>query len=47
MVYVPLLRGINVGGKNKIDRKRLKETFIKIGMDEVITYINSGNVMSL
>ncbi len=27
MVYVALLRGINVGGKNKIDMKLLKQTF--------------------
>jgi uncharacterized protein (DUF1697 family) len=45
MVYVALLRGINVGGKNKIDMKLLKETFVRIGMESVITYINSGNVV--
>ncbi len=27
MVYVALLRGINVGGKNKIDMKLLKKSF--------------------
>ncbi|HAK41489.1 MAG TPA: DUF1697 domain-containing protein [Clostridium sp.] len=45
MIYVALLRGINVGGKNKIDMKLLKETFIRIGMESVITYINSRNVI--
>ena len=45
MIYVALLRGINVGGKNKIDMKLLKETFVRIGMESVITYINSGNVI--
>lgn len=45
MVYVALLRGINVGGKNKIDMKLLKETFIRVGMESVTTYINSGNVV--
>jgi uncharacterized protein (DUF1697 family) len=45
MIYVALLRGINVGGNNKVDMKLLKETFIQIGMDSVITYINSGNVV--
>lgn len=45
MVYVALLRGINVGGKNKIDMKLLKETFVRVGMESVITYINSGNVV--
>lgn len=45
MVYVALLRGINVGGKNKIDMKLLKETFMRVGMASVTTYINSGNVV--
>lgn len=45
MVYVALLRGINVGGKNKIQMKLLKETFIRQGMESVVTYINSGNVI--
>lgn len=45
MVYVALLRGINVGGKNKIDMKLLKETFVRTGMEAVVTYINSGNVI--
>ncbi len=45
MVYTALLRGINVGGSNKIDMKLLKETFERAGMESVITYINSGNVI--
>ncbi len=45
MIYVALLRGINVGGNNKVDMKLLKETFVHIGMESVITYINSGNVV--
>lgn len=45
MIYVALLRGINVGGNNKISMKLLKETFERAGMEEVITYINSGNVI--
>lgn len=45
MIYVALLRGINVGGKNKIEMKKLKETFESVGMKSVITYINSGNVI--
>ncbi|MPM18183.1 hypothetical protein SDC9_64589 [bioreactor metagenome] len=45
MIYAALLRGINVGGKNKIDMKLLKETFVRIGMKSVVTYINSGNVI--
>lgn len=45
MIYVALLRGINVGGKNKVDMKLLKESFVRIGMQTVVTYINSGNVI--
>lgn len=45
MVYVALLRGINVGGKNKVDMKVLKEAFEKHGFTSVVTYINSGNIV--
>ena len=45
MVYVALLRGINVGGKNKVDMKQLKAAFEQAGMTSVRTYINSGNVV--
>lgn len=45
MIYVALLRGINVGGKNKVDMSRLKEAFEKTGAAGVRTYINSGNVI--
>ena len=45
MIYVALLRGINVGGKNKVDMKELKAAFEDAGMTSVTTYINSGNVI--
>lgn len=45
MKYVALLRGINIGGRNKIDMKMLKETFENAGMIDVVTYINSGNII--
>lgn len=45
MVYVALLRGINVGGNNKVDMKRLKLAFEQAGMRQVVTYINSGNIV--
>lgn len=45
MVYVALLRGINVGGKNKVNMKALKATFEAADMDGVTTFINSGNVI--
>ncbi len=45
MIYVALLRGINVGGKNKLDMKQLKQAFEQAGMTTVTTYINSGNIV--
>ncbi|KOY15820.1 DUF1697 domain-containing protein [Paenibacillus xylanivorans] len=45
MIYVALLRGINVGGNNKINMKQLKETFEQVGLLDVVTYINSGNII--
>ena len=44
-VYVALLRGINVGGKNLIKMPALKECFEAGGFDDVGTYIQSGNVL--
>lgn len=43
--YIALLRGINVGGKNKISMKELKAVFEDIGFEDVATYINSGNIV--
>jgi uncharacterized protein (DUF1697 family) len=43
--YVALLRGINVGGNNKIEMKKLKTVFETLGFTDVSTYINSGNVI--
>ncbi|MDO3410412.1 DUF1697 domain-containing protein [Saccharibacillus sp. CPCC 101409] len=45
MIYTALLRGINVGGNNKVDMKTLKSAFERAGMDKVKTYINSGNIV--
>jgi uncharacterized protein (DUF1697 family) len=43
--YVALLRGVNVGGKNKLPMKDLAEIFVEAGCDHVRTYIQSGNVV--
>lgn len=45
MVYIALLRGINVGGNNKVSMQELKRVFEQAGMKNVKTYINSGNVL--
>ena len=45
MKYVAFLRGINVGGKNKVKMETLREVCASIGFQNVKTYINSGNVI--
>lgn len=45
MIYVALLRGINVGGNNMVSMKALKQSFERLGFEDVSTYINSGNVL--
>jgi uncharacterized protein (DUF1697 family) len=45
VVYVAFLRGINVGGKNIVSMASLKANFEQIGLQDVSTYINSGNVL--
>jgi uncharacterized protein (DUF1697 family) len=40
-----MLRGINVGGKNKIKMADLEALFVGLGHADVITYIQSGNVV--
>lgn len=45
MIYVALLRGINVGGNNMVSMKSLKQSFERLGFEDVSTYINSGNVL--
>jgi uncharacterized protein (DUF1697 family) len=43
--YVILMRGINVGGKNKIPMAELKQFLEDQGFEDVVTYIQSGNVV--
>lgn len=43
--HVALLRGINVGGKNRLPMKQLVELFEAAGCGDVRTYIQSGNVV--
>lgn len=40
-----MLRGVNVGGNNKVEMKQLASAFEEAGMTAVRTYINSGNVI--
>jgi uncharacterized protein (DUF1697 family) len=43
--HVALLRGINVGGKNKLAMKELAAMFVAAGASDVRTLIQSGNVV--
>lgn len=43
--YIALLRGINVGGKNKIKMAELRTSLSNEGFQNVKTYIQSGNVL--
>jgi uncharacterized protein (DUF1697 family) len=43
--YAALLRGINVGGKNKVPMAELRTLFETLGHANVVTYIQSGNVV--
>jgi uncharacterized protein (DUF1697 family) len=43
--HVALLRGINVGGKNKVAMADLREVVADLGHADVSTYIQSGNVL--
>ena len=43
--YVILLRGINVGGKNRVPMAELKKCLENLGFLNVTTYIASGNVI--
>src|SRR4051794_30315822 len=43
--YLVLLRGINVGGKNKMPMAQLRSCLEDLGCENVQTYIASGNVL--
>ncbi len=45
MKFIILLRGINISGKNKISMPKLKKVLEDNGFKNVITYINSGNIV--
>lgn len=43
--YISILRGINVGGKRKILMADLRGLYESLGFENVISYIQSGNVI--
>lgn len=44
MRFALLVRGINVGGKNKVVMADLRQQLTELGLSQVETYINSGNI---
>ena len=45
MTYLAFLRGVNVGGKGIVSMAAIKEALVALGLSDVRTYINSGNVI--
>lgn len=45
MKYVVLLRGVNVGGNRRVEMARFRGVLVRLGMENVRTYINSGNAV--
>lgn len=41
--WIVLLRGVNVGGRNVLPMKRLRELLTGLGFRDVATYVQSGN----
>ncbi|MBF9646712.1 DUF1697 domain-containing protein [Streptococcus pseudopneumoniae] len=42
--YALLVRGINVGGKNKVVMAEFRQELTNLGLEKVESYINSGNI---
>jgi uncharacterized protein (DUF1697 family) len=43
--YISLLRGINVGGKNSISMETVRSVYAMLGLDNIQTYVQSGNIV--
>ncbi len=43
--YVALLRGINLGARNKVSMPELRALLTSLGLEDVVTYVQSGNVV--
>ena len=44
MVYIAILRGINAGRKNRIKMADLRRSLKGLGLEQIQTYIQSGNL---
>ena len=45
MKQIVLLRGVNVGGRNRVPMPALREALEASGLEQVATYLQSGNVV--
>src|SRR5207253_5480073 len=43
--FVALLRGVNVGGRAKVPMAELRSSLAALGFEDVVTYIQSGNIV--
>lgn len=43
--FVALLRGVNVAGRNRVSMPELRSALDSLGLEDVVTYIQSGNVV--
>jgi uncharacterized protein (DUF1697 family) len=43
--HIVLLRGINLGSRNRVAMPRLRELLEDAGFEDVVTYVQSGNVV--
>jgi uncharacterized protein (DUF1697 family) len=43
--FVALLRGINLAGRNRVSMPELRSALEALGLEDVVTYIQSGNVV--
>lgn len=43
--FVALLRGINLAGRNRVPMPELRSALESLGLEDVVTYIQSGNVV--
>ena len=45
LTYVALLRAVNLGSRNKVSMADLRGVFLALGAEDVVTYVQSGNVV--
>lgn len=43
--YIAMLRGINVSGQKLIKMADLRESMTRLGLEDVATYVQSGNIL--